>query len=38
MLDVVGVLSHTGEAMSGVCDLYGERLAVRFRYIGNLPH
>ncbi len=38
MLDVVGVLSHIGGEMNGVCDLFGERLAIQFRYVGDLPH
>jgi len=38
VVDVVGVVSHTEAETNAVCDLFGQKLMIRFQYIGTLPH
>ncbi|MBU2580333.1 MAG: hypothetical protein KJ622_01255 [Alphaproteobacteria bacterium] len=36
VVDVSGELSHEDQEFGGICELLGERLVVKFRYIGIL--
>lgn len=38
VVDIVGVLLKTGSDLQGICDICGHQMAVRFRYVGSLPH